>query len=86
MLFRSKRVASLKEQIVSALERNAGRLDFDDSSSPEAIRETFGVSKKAFKQALGALYKSRRISFAKPGIHLLDNTSFTPGDSADVPT
>ena len=75
-----KRVASLQLQIVQALERNGGRLGFDDSSAPEAIRETFGVSKKAFKQALGALCKSRRIQFTTPGIELLDNSSWSPGD------
>jgi len=74
-----KRVASLQQQIVQALERNGGRLAFDDDSLPEAIREAFGVSKKAFKQALGALYKTRRIRFAKPGIELLDNSEWIPG-------
>jgi hypothetical protein len=73
-----KRVAPFTERIVRALERNGGRLAFDDDSSPEAIREAFGCSKKAFKQALGALYKSRRIQFNKPGIQLLDNTTFKP--------
>jgi predicted RNA-binding protein (virulence factor B family) len=71
-----KRVAPLIDQIVQALEQNGGRLAFDDDSSPEAIREKFGVSKKAFKQALGKLYKGRRICFLKPGgIQLLDNSS-----------
>jgi predicted RNA-binding protein (virulence factor B family) len=74
-----KRVLPLQVQIVQALEGNGGRLDFDDASSPEAIRKTFGVSKGAFKQALGALYKSRRIQFRKPGIELLDNSSWMPG-------
>ena len=74
-----RRVASLTEQIVQALEAADGRLDFDDDSSPESIRETFGVSKKAFKQALGTLYKQRRIQFERPGIQLLDNSSWTPG-------
>jgi predicted RNA-binding protein (virulence factor B family) len=74
-----KRVASLQQQIVQALERNGGRLAFDDDSSPESIRDAFGVSKKAFKQALGALYKTRRIRFAKPGIELLDNSEWVPG-------
>src|SRR5581483_6245403 len=58
-----KRVAPLTDQIVQALERNGGQLTFDDDSSPEAIRQKFGVSKKAFKQALGKLYKARRIQF-----------------------
>jgi uncharacterized protein len=74
-----KRVAPLTNQIVEALERNGGKLAFDDDSSPAAIRETFGVSKKAFKQALGKLYKARRIRFEKPGIQLLENSSWTPG-------
>ena len=74
-----KRVAPLTDQIIQALENNGGKLAFDDDSSPEAIRQKFSVSKKAFKQALGKLYKSRRISFTKPGIQLLDNSAWTPG-------
>lgn len=77
-----KRVATLTEQVVQTLERNQGRLELDDDSSPEAIRQAFGASKKAFKQALGKLYKERRISFAKPGIQLLDNSSWSPGIAA----
>ena len=73
-----KRVASLRDQIVEALKANGGRLTFDDSSSPESIRETFGASKKAFKQALGALYKERRIQFLNPGIELLEPTRPNP--------
>jgi predicted RNA-binding protein (virulence factor B family) len=74
-----KRVAALTDQIVQALERNGGQMAFDDDSSPEVIRQTFGVSKKAFKQALGKLYKARRIRFQNPGIQLLDNSSWSPG-------
>jgi hypothetical protein len=74
-----KRVAGLTEQIVAALERNGGKMNFDDDSSPDAIRQTFSVSKKAFKQALGKLYKSRRIQFTKPGIQLLENSAWSPG-------
>jgi len=74
-----RRVAPLALRIVKVLQLNHGRLDLDDDSSPEAIRQAFGVSKKAFKQALGTLYKSRRIRFSKPGIELLDNTEWSPG-------
>ena len=74
-----KRVAPLTNQIVAALEKNGGRLAFDDNSSPAAVRETFGVSKNAFKQALGKLYKQRRIAFLKPGIQLLENAEWVPG-------
>jgi predicted RNA-binding protein (virulence factor B family) len=75
-----KRVAPLRDQIVQALKNGGGHLAFDDDSSPEEIRQKFGVSKKAFKQALGKLYKERRIRFNNPGIELLDNSSWSPGD------
>jgi len=74
-----RRVAPLAMRIVLALQLNGGKLGLDDNSSPEEIRKTFDASKKAFKQALGTLYKSRRIRFAKPGIELLDNTTWSPG-------
>jgi len=74
-----KRVAPLTDQIVQALEKSGGKLTFDDNSSPEAIRQKFSVSKKAFKQALGKLYKVRRIRFQNPGIQLLDNSTWQPG-------
>jgi predicted RNA-binding protein (virulence factor B family) len=73
-----QRVAPLTDKIVQALEGNSGQLDVDDDTSPEAIRASFGVSKKAFKQALGKLYKSRRIRFKNPGIELLDNSNWQP--------
>lgn len=74
-----KRVAPLTLQIIDALERNGGKLAFDDDSTPAAIRQTFSVSKKAFKQALGKLYKTRRIQFLKPGIQILENSQWEPG-------
>jgi predicted RNA-binding protein (virulence factor B family) len=74
-----RRVAPLALRIVQALQLNSGKLGLDDNSSPEEIRKTFDASKKAFKQALGTLYKSRRIRFSKPGIELLDNTTWSPG-------
>jgi uncharacterized protein len=76
-----RRVAPLALRIVQALQDNGGRLEVDDDTAPEAIRQAFGASKKAFKQALGTLYKSRRIRFCKPGIELLDNTTWSPGAS-----
>ena len=75
-----QRVFSLTGKIIQTLERHNGHLAFDDDSSPESIRQTFGVSKKAFKQALGTLYKHRRIRFKNPGIELLDNSAWEPGE------
>ena len=38
-----------------------GNLPFDDKADPEKIREIFGLSKAAFKRAVGHLYKERII-------------------------
>jgi predicted RNA-binding protein (virulence factor B family) len=74
-----KRVAALTDLIVTALNMSGGKLPLDDDSSPVVIRQNFNVSKKAFKQALGKLYKLRRIEFTKPGIQLLENSNWAPG-------
>jgi predicted RNA-binding protein (virulence factor B family) len=66
-----KRVAPLTKQILDALEANNGWLSVGDQSSPEVIRAAFGTSKKAFKQALGALLRERKIEFADGGIRLI---------------
>ena len=39
-----------------------GTLPFDDKADPEQIREIFGLSKAAFKRAVGRLYKERVIA------------------------
>jgi len=74
-----QRVAPLAARIVAALQRHGGKLELDDDSPPEAVRQAFGASKKAFKQALGTLYKARRIRFSSPGLELLDNSHWIPG-------
>lgn len=65
-----QRVGPLAEQILAALEANGGALPIDDSSPPEQIRERFGASKKAFKQAVGALLRERKIVLTRPGMAL----------------
>lgn len=64
------RVTTLTDQILEALRTGNGRLELDDDSPPEAIRSAFGASKKAFKQAVGALFRQRRIRLTQPGIEL----------------
>jgi uncharacterized protein len=75
-----KRVGPLARRILQVLEAKGGRLGLDDNSSPEVIRSTFGGSKKAFKQALGSLYKARRIRFTNPGIELVADKTWSPGE------
>lgn len=66
------KIPSLAEQIIAALEEHDGFLMITDKSPPETIRAVFKVSKKAYKQAVGALYKQRRIAIEDKGIRLLE--------------
>ena len=63
-----KRVRRLTADIIDMLVANKGFLPYHDRSSPAEIQTTFGVSKKAFKQAIGALYKEKRITIDPDGI------------------
>lgn len=58
-------------EILEELQAQGGFLPLTDKSPPEKIYETFGVSKKKFKMAVGRLYKHRNISLENNGIRLL---------------
>jgi predicted RNA-binding protein (virulence factor B family) len=55
--------------LAERLQQHNGFLPLTDKSPPEAIYRQFGISKKAFKQAVGALYKARLVRIANDGIH-----------------
>ena len=63
-----ERVSQEEEKILSLLKTHKGFLPYHDKSSPEAIYNFFGMSKKTFKMALGALYKQRKIELTAKGI------------------
>lgn len=56
------------QAILDTLTRRGGYLAVTDKSDPELIYELFGVSKKAFKLALGGLYKARKVMIEAEGI------------------
>ena len=55
--------------VLSAAE--GGFLPIHDKSPPEQVREILGISKKVFKQAVGALYKAGSIRIGEDGIYWL---------------
>lgn len=61
---------ALTEQIIQRLQQSNGKLALTDKSSPEQIYALFGVSKKAYKQAIGVLYKEKKIVIFEHGIVL----------------
>lgn len=64
------KVISLTDRILQMLHDNGGVLAVSDKSEPETIYALFGVSKKVFKQAIGALYKQKHIIIDKTTIRL----------------
>ena len=63
-------INSTTELILNALEKNGGHLPLNDKSNPEDIYYQFQISKKRFKEAIGALYKARKIEITEDGIKL----------------
>lgn len=64
------KVGGITEQILERLQQSGGYLPLNDKSPPELIYKMFAVSKGAFKQAVGALLKQRKIMFERDGIRL----------------
>lgn len=58
--------------ILNYLKRKNGFAPVHDKSDPKLISDLFGMSKGAFKKAIGGLYKQRVISIEKDGIRLLE--------------
>ena len=50
-----------KAKILHQLTQKNGELQLTDKSSPESIKFHLQISKKAFKRALGALYKEKKV-------------------------
>ena len=62
----------LSGRIVEYLLANGGSLQLTDKSSAEDIAAAFGVSKSAYKKALGRLYKQRKIRLEENRIVLVE--------------
>jgi predicted RNA-binding protein (virulence factor B family) len=63
-----ERIDGIAQSILQQLEEAGGSLPLNDKSDPDSIKEQFGISKKAFKKAIGALYKQRLIDINEQGI------------------
>ncbi len=58
------------EKVLSILDSYGGVLPFTEAASPEIIKRETGLSKGAFKRAVGHLYKVRKISLENGTIRL----------------
>ena len=64
-------VDDVKWRIQKIMKDAGGSLALNDNSSPEEIKAQLQISKKAFKKAIGALYRDRVIKFTGNGIELI---------------
>lgn len=55
--------------ILAKLKQYKGHLKLNDKSAPDEVREKLNMSKKAFKNAVGYLYKLKKIRIEEDGIY-----------------
>ena len=58
--------------ILDKLKSNKGNLTLTDKSLPHEIQQELNMSKKAFKSAVGQLYKQKKITIEADGIYLVN--------------
>lgn len=64
-------VKDISQTILEIIQARGGRIAVTDKSPPAEIYALFGVSKKSFKKAIGALYQKRLITIDPQGITLV---------------
>ncbi|SMO76022.1 hypothetical protein SAMN06265350_10918 [Solitalea koreensis] len=64
-------ILDLKTILLEKLEKNQGKLNLGDKSSPDEIYKQLKISKKAFKKSIGGLYKERLIEIDDEEIRLI---------------
>ena len=66
-----EKIDGIAKAIFSKLQENKGFLDSTDKSPSEYIYQQFGVSKRVYKQAVGALLKKGLIDIEPNGIRII---------------
>ncbi len=65
-----EKIDDFSDKLLSYIKENGGSIQLNDKSPAEEIYDTFQVSKKTFKKAVGDLYKKRLIVIEGNGIRL----------------
>lgn len=66
------KVEDFSNTLLEYIREHGGRTSLNDKSPAEEIYDTFGVSKKTFKKAVGDLYKKRLVVLTEEGIVMSD--------------
>jgi hypothetical protein len=59
------------EMVLDVIKSYGGVLPFTDKADPELIREEFGLSKNAFKRAVGHLLKEKKVEITEDSIRCI---------------
>jgi hypothetical protein len=65
-----EKVDEIAKNVLDKLKEENGVIALSDKSPADDIYDMFGISKKTFKKAIGALYKARLITLEENGIRL----------------
>ena len=62
------------QRVLLKIRQNNGYLGLTDISNPQEIKDQLNISKKAFKKAIGSLYKKHLIQITDRGIYLVEES------------
>jgi predicted RNA-binding protein (virulence factor B family) len=77
-------VADARDVILKALAAHGGALPLHDRSTPAAIEQALGMSKKTFKKAVGGLYKDGLVTLNNEGVNLTMKGSGAGGEKENT--
>ncbi len=78
-----RHILDLKDSLLLELQDNGGILNLGDKSSPEDIYNQLKISKKAFKKAIGSLYKERLVLISDDSVKLVPRPTEEIDKNAD---
>ncbi|MGB4400055.1 MAG: S1-like domain-containing RNA-binding protein [Daejeonella sp.] len=78
-----RHILDLKDTLLLELRENGGIINLGDKSSPEDIYNQLKISKKAFKKAIGSLYKERLVIVSDDSVKLAPDPKREIDEMAD---
>ncbi|SKB76281.1 CvfB family protein [Daejeonella lutea] len=78
-----RHILDLKDTLLQELRDNGGIINLGDKSSPEDIYNQLKISKKAFKKAVGSLYKERLVLVSDDSVKLVQANAAEIDKKAD---
>lgn len=65
-------ISKNSQDVLKIIVNHNNYVPINDKSAPDDIYETFNISKKAFKKAIGDLYRQRKITIEENGVRIVE--------------